>query len=68
MSKKNSVKVCVRTRPTHQFAQDNIFIDEEHATVQVSFCVLLTLIIHYPNRHRQFHQTLTLDLLVLQMV
>ena len=36
MSKRNAVRVCVRTRPTHQFAQDNIVIDEEHATIQVA--------------------------------
>ena len=34
--RKNAVRVCVRTRPTHQFAQDNIIIDEEHATVQIT--------------------------------
>ena len=33
---KNAVRVCVRTRPTHQFAQDNIDIDEEHSTVQIT--------------------------------
>ena len=32
------MKVCVRTRPTHQFAVDNIIIDEEHATIQVASC------------------------------
>jgi hypothetical protein len=35
MSRKNSVKVCVRTRPTQNFAQDNIVIDQEHSTVQL---------------------------------
>jgi len=33
---RNSVKVCVRTRPTQYFAQDNIFIDEEHSTIQIN--------------------------------
>ena len=33
--KKNSVKVCIRTRPTQNFAQENLFIDEEHCTIQV---------------------------------
>ena len=33
---KSSVKVCVRTRPTQFFAQDNIVIDELHSTIQVS--------------------------------
>ena len=33
--KKNSVKVCVRTRPTQNFAQDNITIDQEHNTVMI---------------------------------
>jgi kinesin family protein 6/9 len=32
---RNSVKVCVRTRPTQNFAQDNLFIDTEHATILV---------------------------------
>jgi kinesin family member 6/9 len=31
--KKNSVKVCVRTRPTQNFAQDNITIDQEHNSI-----------------------------------
>jgi hypothetical protein len=35
MSRKNSIKVCVRTRPTQNFAQDNIWIDQEHNTVQL---------------------------------
>ena len=30
------VKVCVRTRPTHHFAQDNITIDQEHGTIQIN--------------------------------
>lgn len=30
------VKVCVRTRPTHHFAQDNINIDQEHGTIQIN--------------------------------
>ncbi len=34
--KRNSVKVCIRTRPTHHFAQDNISIDQEHATIQIN--------------------------------
>lgn len=33
--KKNSVKVCIRTRPTQSFAQNNLLIDEEHNTIQV---------------------------------
>ncbi len=33
---RNAVRVCVRTRPTHQFAQDNIDIDEEHSTIQIT--------------------------------
>ncbi|KAJ1425702.1 P-loop containing nucleoside triphosphate hydrolase protein [Ochromonadaceae sp. CCMP2298] len=33
--KKSSVKVCVRTRPTQNFAQDNIAIDEEHNTIMI---------------------------------
>ena len=35
MSAKNSVKVCIRTRPTQNFAQDNLFIDTEHASILV---------------------------------
>jgi hypothetical protein len=35
MSRK-SVKVCIRTRPTQFFAQDNIQINEEHATILVN--------------------------------
>jgi kinesin family protein 6/9 len=31
--KKNSVKVCIRTRPTQNFAQDNIMIDQEHNSI-----------------------------------
>eukprot|EP01035_Chromulina_nebulosa_P042161 gene42161-57090_t len=38
--KRNSVKVCIRTRPTQYFAQDNIFIDEEHGTVQINTSVI----------------------------
>eukprot|EP01041_Mallomonas_annulata_P005086 gene5086-10179_t len=34
--KRNSVKVCVRTRPTHHFAQDNIVIDQNESTIQVT--------------------------------
>lgn len=34
--RKNCVKVCVRTRPTQNFAQNNIVIDEEHSTIQVN--------------------------------
>ena len=33
---RNSIKVCVRTRPTQYFAQDNIFIDTEHNTIQIT--------------------------------
>jgi kinesin family protein 6/9 len=33
---KRSVKVCVRTRPTHNFAQDNIILDESENTVQIT--------------------------------
>ncbi len=35
MSGRNTVKVCVRTRPTQNFAQDNLFIDTEHASILV---------------------------------
>jgi hypothetical protein len=35
MSGRNTVKVCVRTRPTQNFAQDNLFIDIEHASILV---------------------------------
>lgn len=31
----NSVKVCIRTRPTQYFAQDNLFVDTEHSTILV---------------------------------
>ena len=34
--KKNSVKVCIRTRPTQNFAQNNISVDQEHGTIQVN--------------------------------
>jgi hypothetical protein len=34
--KRNSVKVCVRARPTQNFAQDKIHIDEEHSTIQIT--------------------------------
>ena len=34
--RKNSVKVCIRTRPTQYFAQDKIKIDQEHSTIQIS--------------------------------
>lgn len=33
---KKSVRVCVRTRPTQYFAQDNIKIEEEHGTIQIA--------------------------------
>jgi Kinesin motor domain len=33
---KKSVKVCVRTRPTQYFAQDNLVIDEEHGFIRVN--------------------------------
>jgi kinesin family protein 6/9 len=33
--KKSSVKVCIRTRPTQNFAQDNIIIDQEHNSIIV---------------------------------
>ena len=33
---RKSVKVCIRTRPTQYFAQDNIHIDTEHATINVN--------------------------------
>ena len=33
--RKNCIKVCVRTRPTQNFAQDNIWIDQEHNTIQI---------------------------------
>lgn len=32
---KNTVKVCVRTRPTQNFAQDNLFVDVEHGSIVV---------------------------------
>lgn len=32
---RNSIKVCVRTRPTQNFAQDNLLIDVEHASIIV---------------------------------
>jgi Cdc6-like AAA superfamily ATPase len=32
---RNTVKVCIRTRPTQNFAQDNLFIDVEHSTIMV---------------------------------
>jgi len=35
--RRNSVKVCVRTRPTHYFAQDNILIDQHENTIQISY-------------------------------
>lgn len=35
MSYRNAVKVCVRTRPTQNFAQDNIFIDVEHSSIMI---------------------------------
>jgi kinesin family protein 6/9 len=34
--KRNSVKVCIRTRPTQNFAQNNIIIDAEHGTIQIT--------------------------------
>jgi len=36
MSRKNAVKVCIRTRPTQYFAQDAIMIEEEHATIKIA--------------------------------
>jgi kinesin family protein 6/9 len=35
MPRGNAVKVCIRTRPTQQFAQDNIKIDEVHNTINI---------------------------------
>ena len=32
---KASIKVCIRTRPTQDFAQDKLFIDTDHNTIQV---------------------------------
>jgi hypothetical protein len=32
---KKSVRVCIRTRPTQYFAQENIMLSEEHGTIQV---------------------------------
>ena len=32
---KASIKVCVRTRPTQDFAQDKIFVDTDHNIIQV---------------------------------
>lgn len=34
--RRNAVKVCVRTRPTHQFAQDNITIQEDQNLIQIT--------------------------------
>lgn len=34
--KRRSVKVCVRTRPTQNFAQDKINISEEHGTIHIN--------------------------------
>mmetsp|Transcript_10016 Transcript_10016/g.15141 ORF Transcript_10016/g.15141 Transcript_10016/m.15141 type:complete len:798 (-) Transcript_10016:104-2497(-) len=34
--KRNAVKVCVRTRPTHHFAQDNITIVEDQNIIQIN--------------------------------
>lgn len=34
--RRNSVKVCIRTRPTQYFAQEKIKIDQEHSTIQIS--------------------------------
>lgn len=33
---RNSVKVCIRTRPTHHFAQDNIDLQEIDNTIQIT--------------------------------
>jgi kinesin family protein 6/9 len=35
MTSRRSVKVCIRTRPTHYFAQDNISIESDEKTVNV---------------------------------
>ena len=32
---KSSIKVCIRTKPCQNFAQDKIFIDTDHNTVQI---------------------------------
>jgi Tfp pilus assembly pilus retraction ATPase PilT len=34
--KRNAVKVCVRTRPTHHFAQDNILLREDENVIQIT--------------------------------
>lgn len=34
--KRNTVKVCVRTRPTHNFAQDFISLDETENVIQIT--------------------------------
>jgi len=34
--KRNAVKVCVRTRPTQYFAQENILLDQELNTIEIS--------------------------------
>jgi kinesin family member 6/9 len=34
--RRSAVKVCVRTRPTHQFAQDNINIYEDQNLIQIT--------------------------------
>ena len=33
---RNSVKVCIRTRPTHHFAQENIDLQEIDNTIQIT--------------------------------
>jgi hypothetical protein len=33
---RNAVRVCVRTRPTHHFAQNNISIDQEARTIIIN--------------------------------
>ena len=30
------IKVCIRTKPTQNFAQDNLIIDREHNAIQVN--------------------------------
>ena len=35
MTSRKSIKVCVRTRPTHYFAQDNIVLENDSKTIQV---------------------------------
>lgn len=35
MTSRKSIKVCIRTRPTHYFAQDNIVLENDSKTIQI---------------------------------